>query len=767
MACCIFAAFIIHRSPSALEYLNTQHLTQNHLEAKTFESAQNEVVIVDDEEVVTRHFTLSDLTCESCCTTVEEAVRQLPGVVKVSTSLLSSSATIIYKRRVLGLGRIRTAIQDAGYGVSVKQDDTELLDVLSRKSKLEQLKAAFRGAAILSALAWFFHYAISSHSWFLSTESASFLYLLFSLIPAWLVQLWFGRSIHIGAWWHGDKTNMDTLLSTSILLGLEISFTDFVFGTGIVLGGRCLNQALRAKATSKITALHEIRCTTSNFTLLPQRTSQPVFFLQPGDKILIPAGSVVPCDCYVTNGTSSVDTSLLTGEAGYQTKRPGDLIRSGSTNPSFALEAVATHPPDKSSLSRLVEAVRASSSSSDDTRGDIIPGLTVVTTYFARVVMTLAAIAFFATGITSLWAGTDWMGAWIAATRRAMLVPSVTCPCSLGLATPAATMAGINTALRHGVLVKGGLETLGKLATLTHMAFDKTGTLTRAGLEVSEARFFDGVDSQDLCLLLCAVEKDEHTSHIKRQFQSLTAQDLTVEKGKGVIGKVSLTAGKELTEVIVGSLRLLQESGILSEKPASTAHQTSTQIVYVGVGGNYAGYLVLENIVRPETPETLSRLRQLGLDVSLITGDNKEEAERVASIESTILDIQRRGGSVAMVGDGLNDLAAQSAADVSISVCAGRDSGDLGAALAFSSLSEVTLLSGADLNGLYEVIRIARKTIRQARINLTWALAYNTVGLLAALGCLEPIGIRLDVYMTGMIMATSSVSVLLLSQRVS
>ncbi|KAM0539750.1 hypothetical protein ACHAO7_011870 [Fusarium culmorum] len=335
-------------------------------------------------------------------------------------------------------------------------------------------------------------------------------------------------------------------------------------------------------------------------------------------------------------------------------------------------------------------------------------------------------------------------------------------------------MAGINTALRHGVLVKGGLETLGKLATLTHMAFDKTGTLTRAGLEVSEARFFDGIDSQDLCLLLCAVEKDEHTSHI----------DLTVEKGKGVIGKVSLTAGKELTEVIVASLRLLQESGILSEKPASTAHQTSTQIVYVGVGGNYAGYLVLENIVRPETPETLSRLRQLGLDVSLITGDNKEEAERVASIvgvssnqvtsealpwdkESTILDIQRRGGSVAMVGDGLNDLAAQSAADVSISVSAGRDSGDLGAALAFSSLSEVTLLSGADLNGLYEVIRIARKTIRQARINLTWALAYNTVGLLAALGCLEPIGIRLDVYMTGMIMATSSVSVLLLSQRVS
>lgn len=168
----------------------------------------------------------------------------------------------------------------------------------------------------------------------------------------------------------------------------------------------------------------------------------------------------------------------------------------------------------------------------------------------------------------------------------------------------------------------------------------------------------------------------------------------------------------------------------------------------------------------------------------MITGDRKEEAERVASIlgvssnqvtseaspwdkEYTIRDIQRRGGSVAMVGDGLNYLAAQSAADASISVCARRDSGDLGAALAFSSSSEVTSLSGADLNGLYEVIRIARKTIRQARINLTWALAYNTVGLLAALGCLEPIDIRLDMYMTGTIMATSSVSVLLLSQRVS
>lgn len=517
MACCIFAAFIIHRSLRALEYFNTQHLTQKHLEAKKFESARNEVVIVDDEEVVARHFTLSDITCESCCTTVEEAVRQLPGVVKVTTSLLLSSATILYKRRVLGLERIRTAIRDAGYGVSAKQDDTELLDVLSRKSKLEQLKAAFRGAAILAGLSWVFHHAITSRSWFLSTELTSFLYLLFSLIPAWFVQLWFGRSIHIGDWWHGDKTNMDTLLSTSVLLGLEISFADFVFGTGslierpsrsdlmlhtsnallvtVVLGGRCLNQALRAKATSKITSLHEIRSTTSNFTLLPQKTRQPVFLLHTGDRILIPAGSVVPFDCYVTNGTSSVDTSLLTGEAGYQTKRPGDLIMSGSTNLSFALEAVATHPPEKSSLSRLVEAVRASSSSSDDTTGDIIPGLTVVTTYFARVVMTLAAIAFFATGITSLWVGNDWIGAWVAATRRAILVFSVACPCSLGLATPAATTAGINAALRHGVLVKGGLETLGKLATLTHMAFDKTGTLTRAGLEVSEARLFDGIDS--------------------------------------------------------------------------------------------------------------------------------------------------------------------------------------------------------------------------------------------------------------------------------
>ncbi|RMZ72858.1 ATPase P-type heavy metal translocating [Pyrenophora seminiperda CCB06] len=264
----------------------------------------------------------------------------------------------------------------------------------------------------------------------------------------------------------------------------------------------------------------------------------------------------------------------------------------------------------------------------------------------------------------------------------------------------------------------------------------------------------------------------------------MVTQDSTVKRGKGIIAKVSLTVGKESTEVVVGSLRLLQERGMLSEKTASAVHQTSTQAVYVGVGGKYAGHLVLENIVRPETPETLSRLRQLGLDVSLITGDNKEEAERVASIvgvssdhitsealpwdkETIIRDIQRRGGAVAMVGDGLNDLAAQSAADVGIAICAGRDSGDLGAAMAFSSSSEVTLLSGADLKGLYEVIQIARKTIRQAQINLIWALAYNAAGLLAATGFLEPFGIRLDLYMTGMIMATSSVSVLFLSQRIA
>ncbi|PNP76211.1 hypothetical protein FNYG_10500 [Fusarium nygamai] len=191
--------------------------------------------------------------------------------------------------------------------------------------------------------------------------------------------------------------------------------------------------------------------------------------------------------------------------------------------------------------------------------------------------------------------------------------------------------------------------------------------------------------------------------------------------------------------------------------------------------------MTLEDIIRPDACGTVERLREMGLDISMITGDNRFEATRVSSAlgipqqsvvsealpwdkETAIRKIQNSGGMVAMIGDGANDLAAQSAADVSIAGCAGGDASGLGAALALASAADVTLFSGTDLKGLCELVRIAKRIVRQARINLIWALAYNSAGLLATIGVLEPPGTRLEVSTTGMMMAMSSASVLLLSQ---
>jgi Cu+-exporting ATPase len=814
MACCIIAAFIIHRSIKTLQYFSGISPVDKS------NTLQYEHITVGNEEVTVQHLSLSGITCESCCTAVETALLKLPGIFKVTTSLLLSSATIVYDRKVLGLERIRSIIHDAGYQTSLGQNQTELVEAMSRKKELQQLHDAFRGSSVLSAVVWTWSSIMFPTPMLKDRGLESWGYLVFSLLPAWFVQVWYARSIHLGAWRKADKAGMDMLVSLSILLGLEYSLAQHLFQTSslggqsqirddsihisnallvtVVLGGRYLNQALRAKATSQISTLHRFQSGLPNILILPCRTSTPTFLLQTNHRILIPADSVIPCDCYVASGSSLVDQSLLTGETAHLLKNPGDLIMSGTYNLSSDLEAVVTHPPEKSSLARLTEAVRASMSSSTDISAELLPGITAFTAYFAKTFIVLAILSFLIVLSSSVMSENDWKFAWRQAVKRAMLILSVACPCSLGLATPAATMAGLNAALKQGILVRGGLGTMAKLATLTHMAFDKTGTLTRAGLAVSNACFLDGFIKQDIYAVLCAVQKDQHTRHIvgravfrwayqqldsygKGCLEAISTKNLLLVDGKGVTGKVSLRGDGEWTDVIVGSGRFLEESKISIEPELLVTTESASRILHVGLKGKWAGFMTLEDIIRPDARGTIERLGEMGLGISMITGDNRFEAARVSSAlgiqqqsvvsealpwdkETAIRKIQNSGGVVAMIGDGANDLAAQSAADVSIAVCAGGDASGLGAALALASAADVTLFSGTDLNGLCELVRIAKRTLRQARINLIWALAYNGAGLLATIGVLEPLGIRLEVSMTGMMMAMSSVSVLLLSQ---
>ncbi|KAF5708053.1 P-type ATPase [Fusarium mundagurra] len=779
---------------------------------------QDEHITVGNEEVTVQHLSLSGITCESCCTAVETALLKVPGIVKVTTSLLLSSTTIVYERKVLGLDRIRSIIHDAGYQTSLEQNQTELVEVMSRKKELQQLHEAFRGSAVLSAVVWTWSSIMFPPTVLKERGLESWGYLVFSLLPAWFAQVWYARSIHQGAWRKADKAGMDMLVSLSILLGLEYSLAQYLLRTRsldgqsqipddsihisnallvtVVLGGRYLNQALRAKATSQISTLHKLQSVIPNILILPCRTPTPTFLLQTNDRILIPADSVIPCDCYVTSGSSLIDQSLLTGETAHLLKNPGDLIMSGTYNLSSDLEAVVTHPPEKSSLARLTEAVRASSSSSTEIPTEIFHHITAFTAYFAKFVIALAIMSFLIVWSSSIISGNDWKFAWSQATKRAMLILSVACPCSLGLATPAATMAGLNAALKQGVLVKGGLGTMAKLATLTHMAFDKTGTLTRAGLGVSNACFLGGFSKQDIYAVLCAVQKDQHTRHIvgravfrwayklldssgKSRLEAIITKDLLLVDGKGVTGKVSLRGDGEWTDVIVGSARFLEESKVSIETERLVTTETASRILHVGLNGKWAGFMTLEDIIRTDARGTVERLREMGLNISMITGDNRVEATRVSSVlgipqqsvisnalpwdkESAIRRIQNSGGVVAMIGDGANDLAAQSAADVSMAVCAGGDASGLGAALALASAADVTLLSGTDLNAFCELVRIAKRTVRQARINLIWALAYNSAGLLATIGVLEPLGIRLEVSVTGMMMAMSSITAYLM-----
>ncbi|KAJ1323986.1 P-type Cu+ transporter [Microdochium nivale] len=844
MACCVLAAYIIHRSIATLQHFDLLRTSLVFGHPRTNEARHATEFTVDDKEIIVQHLSLSGLTCDSCCTAIEDALQKQPGIIKITTSLLLSSATVVYQRRVVGLETVRGVIHDAGFRTTLQQDqdDADLVEILSNAKELARQQFSFRQAAALSTLAWVTRHlvALLPREWPL--EWISFLFLAFSLMPAWFVQVWCARGIHLNAWWNRDKTSMDTLLSISILLGLEYSIARVTFSNDIIfseaaydgdnalhissgflvtviIGGRFLNQVLRAKAISKISGLHQLKDAAATVVMLPSRTLRPAFLLQIGDNIWIAPDSIIPCDCYVAAGSSLVDQSLLTGESTHLAKGPGDLLLSGAHNVSAGLAAVVTQVPEKSTLARLIEAVRASSASSNTTvMVEQIPSISLLTNYFARAVMALALLASLAAGLNALLKNDfNWAIAWHQATRRAMLILSVACPCSFGLATPAATMAGLNAALRHGVLVKGGLGTMVKLATLTHIAFDKTGTLTKSSdLHISHATFCGGYDEQNICAALCTVEKEQHTKHVvgravfkwayrrlsqarRDGLSTIPSKDLRVVPGKGIIGKVMQKEGQDWTEVVVGSRALLEQLGlVLTDLENLKPEQTITadlsgwsRVVHVAIDGRHCGDLVLENNTKPDAAGTITRLHQeLGLEVCMLTGDSRREALLVAATvginaravtaralpgdkEDAVRAIQRDHGVVAMVGDGLNDLAAQAAADVSVAVCAGGDEvglsggGGLGPSLALTSSADVTLLAGSQLVGLCEAIRIARRTIRQARFNLIWALTYNSIALLLAAGTLESSGIQLEVASTGIVMAISSISVLLLSQSVA
>jgi Cu+-exporting ATPase len=715
------------------------------------------------------HLTLeiTGMTCASCVRRVEKALAGVPGVTAAVVNLAAESADVTLGGPVLPSALI-AAVANAGYEAAVpavvRADDIARRRAV-QAAELRRRRLQLGAGAVLSAGVLAVAYGFTSAAW------AGWAQLVLTL-P---VYVWVGSLFHRGALEAArhHTTNMDTLVSlgTTVAFGYSVIATLALPGRPtyydvavliitLIAVGKYLELAGRARAGAAIEALAELQPRTAH--LLARAASGqrgdpgaaidiPAETLRPGDVVLVRPGEAIPADGELTDGAGTVDESMLTGEPMPAGKRPGDELTAGTVNGPAALMLRVARTGAETVLGQIMALVDAAQKEKSKSQrlADRISAV------FVPVILAIAAATF----AGWLLSGSGVVTALI--TAVAVLV--VACPCALGLATPVAVMAGTGRGAQLGLLIRGG-ESLERVHGLATVVLDKTGTLTMGHPAVVRVEALDGSDGREALALAAGAEAaSEHplaravvAAARDRGIAPASAEDVAAVAGRGV----TATAGSR--RVQAGSLAWLAETGVdtsAAGRLAGALADAAQTPVAVAVDGRLRLLLGVADALRPDSPQGIARLRGLGLETALATGDTPEAADAAAHAagigtvyagllpkdkSALVAQLRRERGPVAMVGDGINDAPALAAADIGIAVATGT-----GAAMA---AADITLVHGG-IGAVADAVLLARATRKIIRQNLAWAFGYNLVLVpLAATGILPPV-------LAAVAMATSSVTV--------
>ena len=677
------------------------------------------------------------MTCAACAARIEKNLNKLDGVA-ASVNLATEKATVRFDPARHGVDRLIERIRDTGYDAHVAREG-ELRDhgAELRKARTDFLVAAFFSVAFLVEMAVMFS---GGHGWM--PERVQWLL-------ATPVQLWSARRFYRGAWkaLRGGTANMDALvaLGTSVaylfstavvFLGLEqhVYFEAAALVVTLVLLGKYLEARAKAKAAQSLESLIRLQPSTCQVERDGRLVEVEVATLRPGELFVVRPGDAVALDGRVLEGDSSVNESMLTGESMPVAKRPGAAVFAGTVNGAGALKCVATGTGRDTVLSGIIRLVAAAQASKPPVQRlvDRVSGV------FVPIVLGIALVTLAA------WTLLDGVSA---ALIPAISVLVIACPCALGLATPTALMVGIGRAARAGVLVRNAeaLEGARKLDTLV---FDKTGTLTLGEPTISQVVPEPGVDEARLRSIAAALE-------------AKSGHPLARAIARGHSGSLAAASefkshgGRGVSAIVEGKPARVGSSDFLGKKPANIIGT----VVGVELDGRLLGWINLADAPRPTSAAAVARLKAMGIEPIIVSGDNEDAVRSVAQsvgIErwkaavlpqekaSYVQALQKGGRRVGMAGDGVNDAPALAAADVSFALAAAS-----GAAL---DVADITLMKN-DLAGIADAIALSRATLAKIRQNLFFAFIYNVLGIpLAAAGLLSPV-------IAGAAMALSSVSV--------
>ncbi len=725
------------------------------------------------------------IVCASCVQKIEKSLLEVKGVTRAAVNLATSRASVEYLPSETNLGELKRAIEAAGYKVLEMPDAVEGKDIetILRRKEYRLLRARFIAGILLAVII----FLGSMPRWFpwLPGVLNNF-YLLWALATP--VQFVIGWPFLRGAWraFRHRNADMNTLVAVGTLAAYSYSvvatlfpsffreagiapavyFDTSAFIIALILFGRLLEARAKGQTSEAIRKLAGLKPQTARVIRNGEEQDIPADAVQVGDIIIVRPGERIPTDGVVEDGRSGVDESMITGESMPVHKGPGDEVIGATLNKTGSFRFRATKIGKDTALAQIIKLVQDAQGSKAPIQrlADVIAG------YFVPVVVSIAVVTFV------VWFDFGPRPPLTFALLNFVAVLIIACPCALGLATPTAVMVGTGRGAENGILIKGGesLETIHKVDTVI---FDKTGTLTKGEPELTDIITLPAVAEDDLLRLAAAAERlSEHPlgqavveAAARRSLSLPQAVDFLAIEGQGVEAKV------EGTSVVLGNGRLMNDRGVelsgLEEKVAELADEGKT-IIYAAVDGKPAGLMAVADTLKDHSVEAVVQLKKLGLDVIMLTGDQRKTAEaigRMAGIDRVIPEVlpehkvgeirglQKAGKRVAMVGDGINDAPALAQADVGIAIGTGTD--------VAMEASDITLIR-EDLRSVVAAIVLSKKTIRVIKQNLFWAFFYNVVGIPVAAGLLFPFfGLLLDPIIAAAAMAFSSVSVVSNSLR--